>query len=97
MIYCLNFERLVINEVPIRVIFSTEPYVVATVTGFTVAADVLTVKGKLRFEKTLLIGSKSLSDELKSRVVENNNSLTGVEVLIRKESSEKTAKYLVED
>ena len=97
MIYGLNFERLVVNEEPVKIIFASEPYVVMTFAGFSVAADVLAVNGKLRLQKTLLLGSKSLSASLKQRILENSNSLTGVEVLIRKESAERTARYLIED
>jgi hypothetical protein len=97
MAFSLNHDRLVINEEPVRVIFSSEPYVVTTFAGFSVAADVLAVKGRLKLEKTLLLGSRSLSDSLKPRIIENNGNLVGVELSIRKESSERTAKYLLED
>jgi len=97
MPHTLHFDRLTVTEEPAKVIFSSEPYVVLTGTGFSVAADVSQKKGQLRFDKTLLIGAKSLSDSLTLRIFENSFSLIGVEVTIRKASAERTAKYIVED
>jgi len=97
MPHTLHFERLTVTEEPFKIIFSSEPYVVLTGAGFSVAADVSQKRGQLRLDKTLLIGAKSLSDALAHRITENNFSLIGVEVIIRKASADKTAKYIVED
>jgi len=97
MSHTLHFERLTVTEEPLKVIFSSEPYVVLTAAGFSVAADVSQKRGQLRFDKTLFIGAKSLSNALAHRITENNFSLIGVEVIIRKASADKSAKYIVED
>ena len=75
--------------------FTSEPYVVQLKTGFVVAADLIIQKTKK--EKTLLLGAQSLSLPLFERMADNKNKLTGIEVWIYKDGSERTSKYIVED
>lgn len=93
----LSFDRLVVDQEPKLILFTTEPYVVHMRTGFTVAADVLVSYKNIKTEKTLLISAQSLTDQLMTRMSECNNLLTGVEVWIYKSGPEKTSKYIVED
>ena len=93
----LSFDRLVIDQEPKLLLFTTEPYVVYLRTGFIVAADVLVSYKNIKSEKTLLISAQSLSDQLMKRMVECNNLLTGIEVWVYKLGPEKTSKYIVED
>jgi hypothetical protein len=93
----LSFDRLVIDQEPKLILFTSEPYVVHMRTGFTVAADVLVSYKNMKSEKTLLISAQSLTDQLMTRISECNNLLTGVEVWIYKSGPEKISKYVVED
>ena len=52
---------------------------------------------KTKKEKTLLLGAQSLSLPLFERMADNKNKLTGIEVWIYKDGSERTSKYIVED
>jgi hypothetical protein len=93
----LNHERLVIDQEPRRLLFSSEPYPVLLKTGMTVAADVILHKGKSRVNKSLIISPYSLANPLTIRMIENSNKLTGIELWIYKSGSEKTSSYVVED
>jgi hypothetical protein len=91
----INFDRLVVDQEPHYIMFTSEPYVVQLKTGFVVAADLIIQKTKK--EKTLLLGAQSLSLPLFERMADNKNKLTGIEVWIYKDGSERTSKYIVED
>lgn len=93
----LSFDRLVIDQEPKLILFTTEPYVIYMRIGFTVAADILVSYKNIKSEKTLLISAQSLTDQLMTRMNECNNLLTGVEVWIYKSGPERTSKYIVED
>lgn len=93
----LLFDRLVIDQEPKHLLFTSEPYVVHLRTGFTVAADVLVGVKAQKVEKSLLISAQSLSDGLMERIRQNNSSLIGIEVWLYKAGAERTAKYIVED
>jgi hypothetical protein len=43
------------------------------------------------------LGAQSLSLPLFERMADNKNKLTGIEVWIYKDGSERTSKYIVED
>jgi len=93
----LTFDRLVVDQEPRLLLFTSEPYVVYMRTGFTVAADVLISNKATKQEKTLLISAQSLSEQLMIRMADCNNLLTGIEVWVYKSGPERTSKYLVED
>ena len=58
-----NFERLIIDQEPCRVMFSSEPYPVLLKTGLTVAADVIVTRLRSKFERSLIISPFSLAKE----------------------------------
>ena len=93
----LNFEKLSIDTEPRNLLFISEPYVCFQKFGFCVVADaqLSSISGKKNV--SLLLGAQSLSIALFERIQQNNNSLIGVEVYIYKLSTEKMAKYKVED
>lgn len=93
----LNFDRLVVDQEPNSLLFTSEPYVVNLKTGFTVAADVIISKANLKIEKTVLLGAQSLTGPLFERMLLNYNKLSGIEVWIYKSGADKTSKYIVED
>lgn len=92
-----RFDRLVIDLEPKSIIFTSEPYVVYTKTGFSVAADIIINLMGSKVEKSLLLGAKSLADPLLERMLQNAGRLSGIEVWIYKSGTERTAKYIVED
>lgn len=92
-----SFDRLVIDQEPKLLLFTSEPYVVHMRTGFTVAADVLVSYKNIKSEKTLLISAQSLTDQLMERMAESNHLLTGIEVWVYKSGPERISKYIVEE
>lgn len=93
----LRFERLIVDTEPQHCLFTSEPYVVFTRAGFTVAADVLIRKPHQSIERSVLIAPQSLSTPLMDRIASNSFRLTGIEVWIYKDGQERTARYRVED
>lgn len=94
----LSFDRIVIDQEPKHLLFTSEPYVVHLRTGLTVAADVIVgTNSQNKTEKSILLSSQTLSDGLVARMKENNSKLAGVEVWVYKAGPEKTSKYIVED
>ncbi len=92
-----NYERLIIDQEPCKVIFSSEPYPVLLKTGLTVVADVIVNKNRSKSERSLIISPFSLAKPLVMRIGENSNKLIGIEVWIYKSGPDKTSAYIVED
>jgi hypothetical protein len=92
-----NFERLVIDQEPIRVLFSSDIYPVLLKTGMTVSADVIIVKGNSSLEKSLIVAPLSLAQPLTILMESNGGRLSGIEVWIYKSGPEKTSSYIVEE
>jgi hypothetical protein len=92
-----NFERLVVDQEPCHVLFSSEIYPVLLKTGMTVSADVIVKKGKVKHERSLIIAPLSLAKPLTLLMEGNGGRLTGIEVWIYKSGPEKTSSYIVEE
>jgi hypothetical protein len=92
-----NHERLIIDQEPCKVIFSSEPYPVLLKTGLTVVADVIVNKARSKSERSLIISPLSLAKPLVMRIGDNSNKLSGIEVWIYKSGPDKTSAYIVED
>jgi hypothetical protein len=92
-----NYERLVVDQEPCHILFSSEIYPVLLKTGMTVSADVIIQNGKMRNERSLIVAPLSLAKPLLLLMEENGGRLTGVEVWIYKSGPEKTSAYVVED
>jgi hypothetical protein len=92
-----NHERLIVDQEPCKVIFSSEPYPVLLKTGLVVAADVIINKARSKTERSLIISPLSLAKPLVMRINENSNMLCGIEVWIYKSGPDKTATFIVED
>jgi hypothetical protein len=92
-----NFERLVIDQEPTRVLFSSEIYPVLLKTGMTVSADVIIVKGSSTTERSLIVAPLSLAKPLTILMESNGDRLSGIEVWIYKSGPEKTSSYVVEE
>ena len=90
----IELPRLVVDEEPIHIRFESEIMVVVSAMGYAAAAFVIKTKTKKRYY--ILLGAKSLCQQLEVVRRSNNGSLLGVEVWIRKDGPDKTAKYIVE-
>ena len=92
-----NHDRLVIDQEPVQLLFLSEPYPVLLRAGYVVAADVSVRISNRKVERSVIISSYSLANGLRPRIIENNKSLSGVQVWIYKSGLEKTASYIVEE
>lgn len=92
----LNFDRLVFDQEPCRLLFTSQPYPVLLKTGFTVAADVIHIKNGKKTERSIIIAARSLAENLKYLIIDNSNSLVGIEVWMYKSGPEKTSSYVIE-
>jgi hypothetical protein len=86
--------RLVIDQEPLLIRFESEIFVLVSSRGYTPAVEVLTVKTKKRFY--VMLGAQSICQQLEPIRKSNNGRLLGIEVWIRKEGPEQTAKYALE-
>ncbi len=92
-----NYERLVIDQEPVRVLFSSEMYPVLLKTGLTVCADVIVLKGGKSLERSLIVSPLSLAKPLTCLMNSNQERLTGIEIWIYKSGPEKTSSYVIEE
>lgn len=88
-----NTERLTVTTRPIVVTIQSEPFVTPTRFGYTPA--VLVSKGS-SLRQHLLVSAKSLGDPLEEIRV-RRGGLTGTVVELKKESDERSSKYLVSE
>jgi hypothetical protein len=87
--------RLKIDIEPRRILITSEPFVLYTPFGYQPVVEVLEVKTKRTY--LLSIAARSLSQPLEQFRIENNGYMTGVEVWIRKKSTDRKSPYIVED
>jgi hypothetical protein len=80
---------------PKRLLITSEPYVIYTARGYQPVVDVVELRSKREYY--VFISAKSISQKLEALRHENAGKLAGLEIWIRKESSEKMAGYLVEE
>jgi hypothetical protein len=92
-----NYERLIIDQEPVRVLFSSEMYPVLLKTGLTVCADVIVLKGGKSLERSLILSPLSLARPLNSLMEAGQGQLTGIEIWLYKSGPEKTSSYVVEE
>ena len=90
-----TLEALKFDIEPKRILISSEPYVIYTVRGYQAVVDIIEMKRKKEY--LMYIGSASLAKPLELLIRENNNKATGLELWIRKETPEKTSKYIIEE
>ena len=72
----------------------SEPYVVITFKGYVAALEVLDIASNDHYE--FLIAAKSLSDGMEPIRQENGGKFTGMQINIKKDSEERTSRYIVE-
>jgi hypothetical protein len=87
--------RLKVDIEPRRILITSEPFVLYTPFGYQPVIEVLELKTKRTY--LLFIAARSLSKPLEQFRVENDGNMTGVEVWIRKEGTDKKSPYIVED
>jgi hypothetical protein len=90
-----SLPQLKIDIEPIRLLFTSEPYVVFTKRGYQAAANVF--DQKRRTEHFIYLGAQSLAEQLEVLRAHNEGRLRGIEVWIRKKDPTKFAKYYVEE
>jgi hypothetical protein len=90
-----SIGRLVVTEEPLRIRFESEAFVIGQIRGYAAAAYVLSTKQKRRHY--LLLGAKSIYEQLEPLREANNGALLGIEVWIRKAGTEKTSAYILEE
>lgn len=91
----MDREQLKIDIEPLRVLITSEPYVIYTVRGYQAVVDVFEKRKKREYY--MFVTARSIADPIENLRVSNSGRLTGIEVWIRKSGSEKTAKYIVEE
>ena len=87
-----NFESLRVTTDPIEVEFVSEPYVVYTIRGFAPVVDIQVKGGE---KHTLFISPSSLANGL-IPLLEKKGKFTGIRVLLKKDSADRFAKYVVQ-
>lgn len=87
-------ERLKVDQEPRCLLVVSEPFATITTRGYQVAIAVYERKKRRQYQ--LLIGSKSLTEQIAPLVEENDGRFKGLEFWLRKESSDRFAKYVVE-
>jgi hypothetical protein len=93
----LRYDRLVIDQEPVHVLFVSEAYPVLLRMGYLVAADVSLRISSRKVERSIIVSSYSLANNLRHRIIENNKMLSGVQVWIYKSGSDRKSSYVVED
>lgn len=88
-------EALRVDVEPRRLLVTSEPYVVYSARGYQPVVDVL--EKKSRREYFLYLSAISLSHTLHVLQEENGGRTLGLEFWLRKESHEKTSKYILEE
>lgn len=88
-------DRVKIDREPRQFLVLAEPYVTHTYFGYTAALHVYEKKTRREYE--LLIGAKSLSDQLKRLILNNGNKFSGLEFWLWKEHDSRTARYIIEE
>jgi len=79
---------------PIKVKIISEPYVILTQRGY---APVVDIEAEEKPEASMMyISASSLSQALEGFRSENDMKFSGISIKIRKESSDRFAKYVVE-
>lgn len=86
---------LKIDIEPVRLLVTSEPYVVATARGYQAVVNVF--ERRSRREYLIYIGAISLTTALEQLRRENAGSLVGVEFWLRKEDSSRYSRYVVEE
>ncbi len=86
---------LKVDVEPLRLLVTSEPYVVYTVRGYQPVVNV--IERKSRREYFLYISAQSISRSLEQLKVENGDRMLGLEFWLRKEGPEKTSKYVLEE
>lgn len=89
-----RFVRIEITTEPVIVEIISEPYVVLTFKGYAPVVDVLVREENA--PRVLFIGSSSLSHGIEEIRQRNNGKFKGINLRVRKESTDKFAKYIVE-
>ena len=73
----------------------TEPYVILTSRGYAPVVDVA-INGEAD-SKVMFISSVSMSQALEDFRLRNGNRFSGIHIKVRKESTDKFAKYIIEE
>ncbi len=80
---------------PRKVIITSEPYIIFTARGYQPVVKVY--DSKARREYFMYISAASLARPLEILRNENSGNFVGLEFWISKESSDRTAKYVIEE
>jgi len=85
---------LKVGTEPLLLRITSEPYVIYTSRGYAPVVDVADCKTSEVF--TMFISAASIARKLESLRRANDNSFTGLEFWIRKESNDRMAPYVLE-
>ena len=88
-------EQIRIDLEPRRLVVTSEPYIIYTRRGYQPVMDVIERKSKREY--FLYISAISIASSLEQLRKENAGKFIGIEFWIRKQGTEKYAKYIVED
>ena len=88
-------DILKIDTEPVRVQILTEPYVVSNSFGYAPAINVWVKKRKREY--VMYVSARSLAKGIEHIRQRNDGIFKGLEIWIKKESPEKTAKYVVDE
>ena len=86
---------LSVTTEPVTVKIASEPFVVLTARGYAPVVEV-DVEGE-EGRRIMFISAASLSQNLEELRLNNKNQFSGIRFRVKKESSDKFAKYIVED
>ena len=91
----LENPQLKIDIEPIKLMLTSNPYVVFSKRGYQVVIDVMDLKKKR--QHFIYISSFSLSQQIENLRLENGGAFIGIEFWIWKAGPEKFSKYIVEE
>jgi hypothetical protein len=95
--FCGEIEKdtLKIDTEPVRVQVLSEPYVVFNRFGYAPVIDVWVKKRKREY--IMYLSAKSLGQGIEAIRQSNQSGFKGLEFWIRKETAEKTSKYMIDE
>lgn len=90
----MSKNQLKIGREPIKLLATSEPYVLFSKMGYSPIINVMSVKDKREY--FIYISAKSIAIPLEQKRTENNNIFTGLEFWIYRDGDKKISPYVVE-
>jgi len=87
-------DRLVVDQEPVRVRITSEPYLILTKLGYQPAVDLILEKSKRRC--FLYISASSIAKHLEELRIDNKGVFFGLEFWIRKSGPDRRSPYVVD-